>query len=358
DDVTDPALLALGASRDAIPTATLRGVIGIAESYLPVRSFAAALAHGASVAEAADGVVDLATDALIDAALQRRPTGPKRVAVIGASTSLAALLRELALFVPGVDVSLFVSSRDATLHGHPDNDLARRLAELRVGIDSDDPLPGRAGRVMSLPSGGTLRVFSHDAPDLAAFAAEQLRALPAVEAAVFLSEPGGDDRDARTAMRVLRFLRRLEDNSVPRGARLHLVAELLSVEKGQYLQQHVDVRRHGFENDGDLRLTLIAKQTIKDYFMVHAAFVPGVSAIYDELLEERGQDVVRLPVSSSSSSSLVTWAALSRRLQAKKAVAIGYERMDGAVVLAPAPTTTLRLDELAGIYAVAESAQV
>jgi hypothetical protein len=46
-DVVDDALKALGAQRELVPPATLRGVIGIAESYLPLRAFAADVARGA-----------------------------------------------------------------------------------------------------------------------------------------------------------------------------------------------------------------------------------------------------------------------------------------------------------------------
>jgi hypothetical protein len=260
------------------------------------------------------------------------------------------LLRELSLFVDGVDVLLFLSSRDGAAEP-----IKRRLSALNIGYDIDDALPGRAGRTFVLSKGGAVRVFTHDAPDLAQFAADHLRELPPVDAVVFLGEPEGTDLDARTAMRVLRFLRRLEDGTVPHGDTLHLVAEFVSVEKGQYLQRHVDIRRCGFAHDDDLRLTLIAKETITAYFMVHAAFVPGVSAIYDELLEERGQDVVRFGISTTARGT-TTWAAIGHAMQQRRAVAIGLQRRDGRVVLAPAPTTMLDLAELSGVYAIAESA--
>ena len=32
------------------------------------------------------------------------------------------------------------------------------------------------------------------------------------------------------------------------------------------------------------------------YFLVHSAFVPGVTSVYDELLEPRGRALVRLPL--------------------------------------------------------------
>ena len=52
---------------------------------------------------------------------------------------------ELARFVPGVDVKLFLSAR-----GDEKLPLHRRLASLKLGIDDDDELPGRAGRTLAL----------------------------------------------------------------------------------------------------------------------------------------------------------------------------------------------------------------
>jgi hypothetical protein len=357
DIVVDERLRDLGAQQDRIPTATLRGVIGIADTWLPLRAFASAIARGeANEANEAlpDDNVGLDLDRRreedsTEAALVAPAPGPKRVALIGTSDSLPSLLRELSLFVDGVDVLLFLSSRDGAAEP-----IKRRLASLNIGYDIDDALPGRAGRTFVLNKGGVVRVFTHDAPDLAQFAAEHLRELPAVDAVVFLGEPEGTDLDARTAMRVLRFLRRLEDGTVPHGDTLHLVAEFVSVEKGQYLQRHVDIRRCGFAHDDDLRLTLIAKETIKAYFMVHAAFVPGVSAIYDELLEERGQDVVRFGISTAARGT-TTWGAICNAMQRRRAVAIGLQRRDGRVVLAPTPATSLDLRELSGVYAIAKS---
>ncbi len=345
DNVSDESLLALGATCGQIPTQMLRGIIGIAESYLPLRSYADAVCHGAAAKDHA-----VVVDAIVAAALQAPKRGPSRVALIGFSESVPALLRELSLFVPGVDVSLFLSSRGGN-HGA----LARRLESLNVGFDVDDVLPGRNGREFQLARGGILRVYSHDAPDLAHFAVDRLQQQAPVEAAVFLCEPDGTDKDARTAMRVLRFLRSLEDGSVPHSERMHLVAEFVSVDKGQYLQQHVDVRRCGFATTEDLRLTLIARDTVKSYFMVHAAFVPGVSAVYEELLEERGQDMVRLRVVTSTSTP-TTWHAVCEAARARRAVAVGFERKDGSIVVAPAAHTALDLADVSGVYAVAESA--
>ncbi len=365
DDVRDDALVALGARKDQIPTETLRGVIGIAESYLPLRSFAASLARGLSEATRARPVDHLQPDdparaapdppsstmTLIERAIRPPRPGPQRVALIGASDALPSLLKELSLFVPGVDVSLFLSSR-----GGERVPLGRRLESLGVGLEAHDPLPGVVGRQTSLPRGGSLQIFTHDAPDLARFAVERLREAPPVEAVVFLCEAEGTDRDARTAMRVLRFLRMLEDGTVPRPERLHLVAEFLSVDKGTYLQRHVDVRRCGFSTSDGLRLTLIARETVKSYFMVHSSFVPGVSAIYDELLEERGQDIVRFVWAADAQQPTVAWGDIAAALRRRGAIAVALERHDRSVAVGLEVDAAIATADIAGVYAVAESA--
>jgi len=349
-DVDDPRLLALGGRRGAVPADKLRGVIAFSSGYLPVRAFAAAVvAQRPLPTRPPPPTADVV--ATLSASLQGLPRGPSRVALIGYSEALPSLLHELARFVPGVDVKLFLSAR-----GDERVPLPRRLAALRVGLDEDPALPGRDGCVLSLEHGGRLEIFTHDAPDLAHFAVTRMR--EAVDAAVFLSEPEGGDRDARTTMRVLRFVRALEEGRVPRGDGLHVLAEFLSVDKGEHVQRHVNARRCGFAHDEAVRLTLIAKETIKSYFMVHSSFVPGVAEIYDELLEERGQDIVRIPfVSAPSSSPLpatVSLRDLTAALAERQAIPIGLELRDG-VRLAPDADARFVTADVRGVYAIADS---
>jgi hypothetical protein len=346
-DVDDERIVALGGRRGLVPAQTLRGIIGIAEGYLALRTFAAALVAGRSAAHVV--VPPPSRQAAVDAAILPPRRGPERVALVGYSEALPALLQELARYVPGVDVQLFLSAR-----GDERLPLSRRLASLRIGIDDDDPLPGRHGRVLALERGGRLTVCTHDGSDLAQFAAQRLT--HAVDAAVFLSEPEGSDRDARTAMRVLRFVKQLEQQRVPRGEHLHLLAEFVSIDKGEHLRRHVDARRCGFADASALKLTLIAKETIKSYFMVHSAFVPGVSEIYDELLEERGQDIARLPfVRTPDVPDVVTLRDLARVLLPRQAIPIAVETTT-STWLAPAPNRPIPTTELRGVYCVIETA--
>jgi hypothetical protein len=343
--VTDPRIAALGGAPGAIPADKLRGVIAVSAGYLPVRAFAAALVAGRPAAPATSPTPSAV--AALGMCLQPLAPGPARVALIGYSEALPALLHELARFVPGVDVQLFLSAR-----GDERVPLSRRLATLHVGLDEEAPSPGRAGRVLALDRGGRLEVFTHDGPDLAQFAATRMR--HAVDAAVFLSEPEGGDRDARTTMRVLRFIRALEEGRVPRGERLHVLAEFLSVDKGEHVKQHVNARRCGFVHDDAVRLTLIAKETIKSYFMVHSAFVPGVAEIYDELLQERGQDIVRIPfVAHKTTPASVSLRELALALAPRQAVPIGLELSDGARLAPPADDRFATAD-VRGVYAITE----
>ncbi|MDP2342348.1 MAG: hypothetical protein Q8O67_15440 [Deltaproteobacteria bacterium] len=347
-DVELPELKALGAARGLVPAGALRGLIGVAEGYLPLRAFAAAVAAGVppgvTVAEKPSVVAATST------ALALPPSGPKRVALVGYSEALPSLLRELSRFVANVEVALFLSER-----GDEKLPLPRRLESLRVGFDAADALPGRLGQCFPLEKGGQLTIYTHDAPDLSTFAASILSGLDAVEAAVFLSEPSGGDRDARTALRVLRFVRLLEENAVPKGACLHLLAEFVSVDKGLYIQRHLEPRKCGFADERDLRLTLIAKETIKSYFMVHSAFVPGVSDLYSRLLEEAGQDIVRFPwVASASAPASVTWRSLCQALLPRQAIPIALWTTRGTV-LAPPPDKPFPAEEIRGVYAIAES---
>jgi hypothetical protein len=100
---------------------------------------------------------------------------------------------------------------------------------------------------------------------------------------------------------------------------------------------------------------LIAKETIKSYFMVHSAFVPGVAETYDELLAERGQDIVRLPFSPAPHlPPQVCLRDVAQVLRARGAIPIAFELVDG-IVLAPPADRPFDTARVTGLYCVAES---
>jgi len=206
-----------------------------------------------------------------------------------------------------------------------------------------------------------MTVFTHEGPDTAAFAGHVLRRTGSVEAAVFLAEPDAVDRDARTAMRVLRFARALHDGDVPRGERLHLVAEFVSIERGVRIEDHLRAHRCGFDDARAMRVTLLSTEQIKNYFMVHSAFVPGVTAIYDEILAERGQEIVRIDLPGADApdpDARISLEDLHAALRDRGCIPIAVELADGRVLLNPGPRETFRAADLAGTFAVADTAHL
>lgn len=348
-------VLELGARPGMIPAANLRGLIAVCESYLPLRRFARALASGANLEGGAARPPGPDAAALV-ARVRIGPMGPKRVLVVGYSQALAALVAELSRFVIGVEVLLVLGER-----GDESVPLGRRLAMLGVGIQEHDPAPGEAGREVALERGGRMTIFTHEGQDLAGFAGRVLKRTGAVEAAVFLAEPNALDRDARTAMRVLRFARALHDGAVPRGERLHLLAEFVSIDRGVRIEEHLLGHRCGFDDPRAMRVTLLSTEQIKNYFMVHSAFVPGVTAIYDEILAERGQEIVRIDLPGADSpapDARISLEDLHDALRERGCIPIAVELADGRVLLNPGPRETFRAADLVGTFAMADTAHL
>jgi hypothetical protein len=175
---------------------------------------------------------------------------------------------------------------------------------------------------------------------------------------VFLSEPQAADRDARTAMRLLRFARGLESGAIPRGERLHVIGEFTSRRKGERIQKHLESRTCGFAEAGRLHLSLVSTDQIKNYFMVHSAFVPGVTALYAELLTDLGQELVRLPFPALVSKGTVSFAEILERLRPRQVIAIAVELSGGRVLLNPRPSLRVPLRELRAVFAIADAGQL
>lgn len=344
-----------GARAGEVPVAPLRGLIGLADTYLPLQRYARSLVAGRGLWE--DGGArtlnpsegDVAA-AVVDAIrVDERPLG--RVLVLGFSAALPSLIRGLARFVPGVEVVLLVDAPDGRRVS-----LRERLARLDVPLfapdDELDRLP-EDGAVLSLERGGRLEVHQHLGEDLVAALPRHRLSSPSqpFDAAVFLSEPGAMDRDARTLTRVLRFARVLESRDLPVARRFHVLAEFDSVDRGEGLRQHL--ARHGRR----LRLTLVSTERIKNYFMVHSAFVPGVGNLYDRLLGSVGDELVRLEMSPSVADvdgTVGLWA-LHRALGPRGVLPLAVEMDDGEVVLHPPPDRRFAADRVRGLYALADS---
>ncbi|MBK9265057.1 MAG: hypothetical protein IPM54_35420 [Polyangiaceae bacterium] len=355
----------LGARAGQIPVDKLRGLIGVTATYAPLRRYGRDLVMGSGI-----GPSD--TNAALDPKIMawaNRATMARgllsRVVIVGYSAALPSMLHELAHFMPGVDATLILGER-----GDERLPLGERIASLGMGIASDAPLPGRLGNTLPLAHGGNVTVFTHHGQDLASFAVECAQKGGPVGAVVFLSEPDAIDRDARTTMRLLRFARALERGDVPRGDKLHILAEFASVQKGEHVRRLLDGKRCGFASSADLRLSLVSTERIKNYFMVHSAFVPGVTGLYDEILSEYGQEIVRFDLDQALAERLsghVHFEQIREAFGARKVLPIALEQLasedsnghltpDGfEIVLNPEPDQIFDLSGIRGIYGVAES---
>ncbi len=356
----------LGARAGRIPLRKLRGLIGVAATYAPLRRYGRELVMGDAYSPIEmSPILDPKLIAWADRATMARGL-LSRIVVIGYSAALPSMLHELARFMPGVDATLILGER-----GDERMPLGERLASLDIGIASDAPLPGRIGVTLPLEHGGQVTVYTQRGQDLASFAVECAGRGRPIGAVVFLSEPETIDRDARTTMRLLRFSRALESRKVPRGDKLHILAEFTSVQKGEHVRRLLDADRCGFTSAADLRLTLVSTERIKNYFMVHSAFVPGVTGLYDEMLGEDGQEIIRLDLDKHLAKKLeqkVHFEQIREAFASRKVIPIALERhkikKHGAVskpteeieiVLNPEPHRTFALSEIHAVYAIAES---
>ncbi|MFM7204290.1 MAG: hypothetical protein ACKO6N_26225 [Myxococcota bacterium] len=357
----EPVLM-LGGAPGRIPLHTLSGLVGVAESYVPlqrltrtlIRSLKRQPTQWLSPMPEALSLVDTAPRWAAGAGFKLDDGGLKQVLVVGFSPALPFFLRELLHFSPGVEILLALNA-----DGLSREEMGERIELLNLGIGRHEPLPGELGRQQTLGSAGKLWLFTTDRPGLADFALKCLRTYGAVDAVVFLSEPEAIDRDARTALRLMRFARGLEQGHAPRGERLHVVAEFMSLAQGRTVQQYVRRGQCGYDEASKLRLTLVSTELIRNYFMVHSAFVPGVTALYEELLSEEGQELVRLlpnwDVLKIESPRLNFWGWW-QLCQQVAAIPIALEMSNGRVVLNPTSQETFAPDEVRAVFALADGA--
>jgi hypothetical protein len=350
-----------GARAGKIPANKLRGIIGVTATYIPLRRYGHDLVQGHGIdvgtkkppAAARADVVGWVEGTHMARGLL------SRVLVVGYSAALPSMVRELARFMPGVDATLILGER-----GDERISLSARLASLGLGIDGDAEPPGRNGKALPLEHGGRVTVYTHKGHDLASFAVQCAKKGAPIGAVVFLSEPDAVDRDARTAMRLLRFVRAIESKEIVPGDKLHVLAEFVSVQKGEHARRLVHWKSCHFQSEACLRLSLVSTERIKNYFMVHSAFVPGVTALYDEILDEDGQEIVRLePDRKSARQGLVRFEELREAFAARQVIPIAIElrkkskdaEISLEVVLNPPRERVIDLAEVAAVYALAES---
>ena len=333
-----------GLDEDELPVRRLRGLVGVSVSYMPLRRYARGLLRGGWRQPPAAN----RTDASFRERLSLASDPLQRVLVVGYSPAIGSLLSTLALFAPGVNVTVALSVR-----GEDRTSLRDRLRALELGLENT--IPGSEGVEVSLhETGATACVYTHEGSGLTGFATGRLTG--PVDAAVFLSDPDSDDRDARTLLRVLRFARALERGEAPRGKGLHLLAEFSSEQRGKRLEEELERRRCGFAEDRAFRVTLLSTDRLKNYFMVHSAFVPGVLGLYEALLRPAGQTILRLDLAAGPGA--FTLGDIADHLAGTDCLPLGVERRTGEVVLQPPIDKAFPAGEVAAIFILGDVARV
>jgi len=325
DEPIDPRLIALGAEAGRIPAAAIRGVIAVGDTYRPVRQFARSLADG-------PGPDGDATDGEVEIGIAKRP--PRRILVVGYGDAIASLTSRLAELTEGAEVIVATDGRRRHVE-------SLREALSRAGVSLAETKDGWRAELVR---GGHLDVRTRRHANPMEVGLEALAEAP-VEAVVFVAEEEAKDPDARTALRLMRLAEGLLaiDGPAP-----HVLAELTSVAKGKRARLHVEAAfaRAGREPP---RVTLVSTEQIRNYFMVHSAFVPGIGAVYGQLLGEVGQDLVELPVRADGP---VTLARCAASLRERCLIPLGFERADGEVLLNPAPDEPVA--DVIGVYVIGE----
>lgn len=297
-----------------------RGFFGIADTYVPMRDFAHDVLERRAVAQEGSSAETLLRRVALS---EQRPL--RRVLVVGYSSALAPMIEALAHFVSDIEVRVVLDG---------DRQSAARAA-WALGVDLDDV------EAKELERNGRLRVI-HEPFDLATAA---VRHVPShgLDAAVFLSSGAAADADATTMLRVLHFVQ-----SFPADSRYRLLAELVETHRGEQLAHQLSTLRLPVD------LTLLSTNQIKNYFMVHSAFVPGLTDVYARLLGTRDQEIVRLPLRADPTGKPVRFDAIRRALTTRGVIPLALQ-VAGKTVMNPRHDQRFSSSDIQAIYALADS---
>ncbi|MBI2896642.1 MAG: hypothetical protein HYY06_24000 [Deltaproteobacteria bacterium] len=318
----DPRAVKLGACAGRVPIKALRGLVGLSPTYAELQRASVDLSSGwVPEAAAAVGPVE-------DMPLGLDDGGLHRVLVIGENDALASMLGELAIFVRGTRV---VVAMDGSEERGPRSRRVGRIHALGCSKSAEGVFD------LVTDNAGSARCVFFEELDVRAIVAHPVvREGGPYDAVVVLSDPLATDPDARTSMRVLQLSSRIESQELPTSDCVHVLIEVSSPAKGALVLPRLERLKNRCRQG--MRTTLVSTQVLKNYFMVHSAFVPGIPSVYDELLSERGQEFVRLRVARRWPSRPVSFRDLLRRLARHRLVPLGVELRDRSLVINAHPS--------------------
>ncbi|MCU0675825.1 MAG: hypothetical protein MUE69_23905 [Myxococcota bacterium] len=308
----------------ASSAASVQGIFGIALNYAHLRTVAHACLKSGSTPPAPSA------EFLLDELELERCPRPRRVVLVGYDSALRSLAEGLARAIDGVEL-VSVMSTERLNPG--------RRTRLGLGADGS----------RALENGGSLRVVLDDASVIAERAA---RLADDADAVVFLSDGREQDADAHTLLRVLRFAAALGHE----GPELRCLVEVEGLADPEPVQAKLRLLSRR------LRPVFLSTERLTRYFLVHSAFVPGVSAIYDALLSAQGESLVRIPLASRPDDARgLTFDALIETFAPLGClpVAVEVSTPTGEEVLVN-PSRDLRLERrvVSGVFALADRSRL
>ena len=105
--------------------------------------------------------------------------------------------------------------------------------------------------------------------------------------------PGDPDPDARTALGLLKLVRLREEQAFTPHPGQRVICEVQSSEKAGLFTHRFARPRPGMSKNC-LPLAIVPADRLRNAILAQAVFVPGISAIYRELLSDTGQEICKL----------------------------------------------------------------
>lgn len=135
-----------------------------------------------------------------------------------------------------------------------------------------------------------------------------------MDAVIFTYDPGADDPDARTSLGLIKLMRLRESGEAELRPGMRIVCEVQSSEKANLFR-----KRYGEPVPGEPEachpVAIVPAERLRNALLAQAVFVPGIAAIYRELLSEAGQEIRRLLVEPRAEEGEVwTYGALLTQL--------------------------------------------
>ncbi len=175
----------------------------------------------------------------------------------------------------------------------------------------------------------------------------------------------GQDPDAKSALGVLKLLGLLREAPERLRPGLRVVGEVQEAGKGDLLEHRLRALRRELAGNGEVtdRSAILSTEKLRHYLLGQEVLVPGVAKLYEDLLRETGDEVVKLvppggvalpPGPEMSFAELA--AGLAPRRQVLLAVELaGPDGPQACVNPAPgAPGHRFRPEQLTGLFCLAE----